>query len=176
MSFEAALNNHAEAIRELAAALRERNAPLAALAGQAQTAIQAITEDMKAGGTVDNFGADNELEQAVEKVEAAAKEESPGRKAINAALEAARSAAKEEKAADPKPAASGAAEPEATPAGAEPLSYEKDVKPVLIKLAGAKGKQALTDLIASFGVPKADKLNAEQLVEAKKQAEKLIAG
>ncbi len=182
MSLENAILELAKSMAQVA----ESNHVLAkAYAGSIETmAAEWVTEDLRdpvprtgggfVGDPVDSSGADKELEQAVEKVEAAAKK--PSAKSSDAKASSEASAEAGAASSDPKPDASGAAEPEDTQAGAEPLSYEKDVKPVLIKLAGARGKQALTDLIASFGVLKADKLNAEQLVAAKAQAEALIAG
>lgn len=188
MSLENAILEHAGAIRELAAALRERNVPLAAIAGEAQSAIKEIRDSMASAPMVTDTRAaekiiheelakqqagDAEMEQAVEKVEknAAAEQARAGSAAAKTSAKAAPS--------DPKPAASGAAEPAGTNDGAEPLDYEKDVKPLLVTVAKERGKVALAELLKGVGLPEGQKghqLNAAQLVEAKKQAEKLIAG
>lgn len=185
MGLEQAILELAASIKLHAASLAELAAANTKLAQNDDAKLEAYkdslvnySEGLLAGG----FKADtSELEQAVEKVEADAKTESPARKQLNAALEAARA---EKKTIDPKPDASGAAEPADTNDGAQPddappLDYEKDVKPLLIKVASKCGKVVLADLLRGVGLPegqKGDKLDAKQLAAAKKQAEKLIAG
>lgn len=178
----AAINDHAAAIRELAAAFIQsanaRNDASAALekayaeatvaGGESKesvkpnTAREAINEALAAAKGGRNKGdkqADADLEQAVSKVEADAK------KNAGAAGTATSTAG----------GTAGPAEEQGGTDQAEPLSYEKDVKPVLVKLAGAKGKDELTKLVKSFGVGKATELSAEQLPRVLEQATKLLA-
>lgn len=56
------------------------------------------------------------------------------------------------------------------------LSYEKDVKPVLVKLANARdqGKAKAVEIVRSFGVAKGDMIPDDKLQEALDLAKKAI--
>lgn len=159
------INGHAAALRESAGkefdtALKLHSSFNVMLADDAPLAVPA---EAATKPEVKNFGTapapapvepDEELEQAVQKVEA-----------------------------DAKNAASGAAEPAGTKAGAPSddvlaLTYDKDVKPLFVKMCSLHGKDSLQPLLLECGLQpkeKGDKLNAEQLVVAKRLAEKMIA-
>lgn len=107
------------------------------------------------------FAKDDELEQAVEKVEAAAKVESAGRKAINEALAKAKEQA--------------AAKVEKTDEPAAALDYKADVYPKLVALAKAKGKPALVGLLKEFDAANGDALKAEQYSAVVARAAELAA-
>lgn len=182
MGLEQAILELAASIKLHAASLAELAAANTKLAQNDDAKLEAYkdslvnySEGLLAGG----FKADtSELEQAVEKVETAAKiEDGDVTQVLN-------KAELRKAVAEAKNAASGAAEPADTNDGAQPddappLDYEKDVKPLLIKVASKCGKVVLADLLRGVGLPegqKGDKLDAKQLAAAKKQAEKLIAG
>lgn len=80
----------------------------------------------------------------------------------------------------PKPARrSRKAAPKKDKAKKEPtLSYEKDVKPVLVKLANARdqGKAKAVEIVRSFGVAKGDMIPDDKLQEALDLAKKAIEG
>lgn len=61
-------------------------------------------------------------------------------------------------AAEEKPAAIAERVAEDEPA---PLTYEKDVRPVAVKLAAAKGRDALVKCLGLFGASKAPELKPE---------------
>ena len=173
MSLEQAINDHAAAIRELAYSISMIASGGSVTVGHARTVVApADSKELVAAAErkSPNVGAlarhgvpqvqpDAELEQAVQKVEAAAKKNAG---AVDTATSTAGGTA-------------GSAGEQGGTDQAEPLSYEKDVKPVLVKLAGAKGKDELTKLVKSFGVGKATELSAEQLPEVLEQANKLLA-
>lgn len=170
MSLEQAILDHAAAIRELAAAFVQSQQNSAAALAKLQEAYAAGTPREEAAANqaqrdaeieaVQKVDADD-IKKAVEKVEADAKAETGKSDAGSAAQQ-------------PSGDTAGSAKEKA---GIEQkaLDYETDVKPVLVKLASAKGKDELTKLIKSFGVAKATELNAEQLAQALDQAKKLLA-
>jgi len=59
-------------------------------------------------------------------------------------------------------------------AALSPLDYERDVKPVGLKLA-AKNKQQLTNLLQEFGVTKGTELKPGQFAEFIQLAQRLVA-
>lgn len=168
------------AILELAAAIREGAAALRASADTRVAAALNISGGVR-GSTVEEAATDSipgkksltgdpEIEQAVEKVEAAANEESPGRKAINAALAAAREA--ESKKAEPAPAPK---EEQKTEQPAVTLDYKADVYPKLVGLAKAKGKPALVGLLKEFDAANGEALKPEQYAQVVARAAELAA-
>jgi hypothetical protein len=68
-----------------------------------------------------------------------------------------------------------APEPDA-PSDTAPLDYEKDVKPVLLQVNRAKGRDALAGLLKQFGAPTGDKLPADKFAEVLAAAEAVLAG
>jgi hypothetical protein len=58
----------------------------------------------------------------------------------------------------------------------EPLDYEKHVKPVLLQVNRAKGRDALAGLLKKFGAPTGDKLPADKFAEVLATAEAILAG
>lgn len=55
------------------------------------------------------------------------------------------------------------------------LNYEKEVRPVLVKVSTAKGRDALVALLAKFDVTKGDQLKASQLDKVLAAANELLA-
>lgn len=180
MSLENAILEHAAAIRELAAAfiqLSQVGAPVSQLreayaAGKdvgKSVGARGPTADEKPRGTTKNEAADNqakieaerdaELEQAVTRVEADAKK--------NAGAADTQTST----AGDTAGSATGAAGTEQ----AEPLSYEKDVKPLLVEYARVTDKDTMTKYVRSFGVQKAPELPADKFAEIIAGAKNLIA-
>lgn len=127
--------------------------------------------DTKGSGTIAT--GDAEVEKDVQKIETAAR--GTPRK------EAAENQAKieTERAADPKPDASGAADTKSTPDGAQsaaddkPLDYLKDVAPTLNKLAKAN-RDALVALFAKYGAKKGVELKAEDYAAVLGEATELL--
>lgn len=169
MSLENSINEMAAAIRMLAesisgAARANAHGQIAAALGDCATAVAEVVEKTAEVAPItvtlsaedkkairEEAKRDAELEKAVEQVEAEAK----------------------------KPAGSAENKAPANTAGSvtEPatLDYEKDVKPVLIKYASAKGKPELSAFVKSFGVDKATELKPEQLADVLAQANAALA-
>lgn len=84
------------------------------------------------------------------------------------AAPAAQSASAASPASSPKPAESPAK-------GDTPLDYEKDVKPIVIKVGAAGKRDALVDLLKKFGVAKAPEVPADKLPAFKAELEALVA-
>lgn len=198
MSIEHTIADLAAAIRELAATVKESNNSRASTAefaeGLARLSMGGnpiLTEGVLTnvrGNTIEQvaerFGVDpkdvpedvpsstiiKETEKAAQLVASDAKH------AIQAALDAAKADAEAKKNAG---AAATQTSTDANTAGSATapaaLDYEKDVKPVLVQLAAAKGKPELAKLVKSFGVEKAAELKPEQLVEVLGQARALMA-
>lgn len=78
--------------------------------------------------------------------------------------------AAETKAATTAPAAESPSEPSA-PA----IDYAKDVKPLLLKVSASRGRDALINLLGSFGVAKGDQLPANKLPEVVAAVNELLA-
>jgi hypothetical protein len=83
---------------------------------------------------------------------------------------------------EPKPTAAEKSETSSPVASQSPasgssetLDYEKDVKPLVIKAGGVKGRDAVLALFGTFGVTKGPELKADQLAPAKAQLEALLA-
>lgn len=57
----------------------------------------------------------------------------------------------------------------------EALNYEKEVRPALVKVSTAKGRDALVALLARFEVTKGDQLKPAQLADALAAANELLA-
>jgi hypothetical protein len=157
MSIENAILELAGAIRELAASNQK-----AAVAGSLMTkeqrqafygeSVRAVAPadpvaDLKEAGKTNPelASAAEELEQAVQKVEADAKAEK------------------------------AAPAPEEISAADTTLDYKIDVKPVLLKVFKAHGQPALKGLLDKFGVPNGDKLSADQLPAVLSEANALLA-
>ena len=47
------------------------------------------------------------------------------------------------------------------------LDYDRDVKPLIVKLAASKGRDSVVAVLGKFGVAKGTELAAEQLADAK---------
>jgi hypothetical protein len=58
---------------------------------------------------------------------------------------------------------------------AEGLNYEKEVRPALVKVSTAKGRDALVALLDKFGVTKGDQLKPSQLAKVLAAANELLA-
>lgn len=168
MSMENAILDHAAALRELSAAIKEMNAGRAAalqfsvgpMAQQAEKAVKAHVQEIVGDKYVVETK-DAELEQAVQKVEGAAKADA--QKTVDEA--------------DAKSAAVKAAEQEAEAAAfdAPNLDYAKDVRPVLLAAIKKAGKDTVAAMLKTFGVEKADKLTVDQLPAVLVEAQKLAA-
>jgi hypothetical protein len=74
------------------------------------------------------------------------------------------------KAAAPKPTPEPAVTEPVVAEGAEPVDYNKDVKPLLLKVSQAKGRDALLALLTKFGAKNGSDLKAEQLGDVKAAA------
>jgi hypothetical protein len=162
MSLENAILEHAAAIRELVAAMVSKGAVLGPKVVMTPAAVEMIADmqPIKTG--------DAEVEQSVQKVEAAAEEESPKRKAINEALAAARAAsAAKEKAPEPK-------DEEPAPAAAA-IDYKTQVYPKLVELGKGKGRAAVVGLLAEFDAKNGDQLKPEQYAKVLARAAELAA-
>lgn len=154
MSMEQAILEHAGALRELAAAIRERNVPLAALAGQAEQAVKEIKDSLLE-------------DKAAELAEARTER-------VAATKEAAAQDAKEnEKPAEVKPDAELDKAVERVEQAA--LDYKKDVYPVLLQVSKIKGKEALRKLLDQFGAKTGDALKAEDFAAIRKAGNELLA-
>lgn len=155
MSMENAILELAAAIRELAGSGHRTTGMPAALA--APYGVVLPTEPAKNSkpnpGRAEFVSGDAELEQAVEKVEAAAKGESKAKAAARAATSV------EEKTDEP----------------AATLDYKADVYPKLVALAKAKGKPALVGLLKEFDAANGDALKAEQYSAVVARAAELAA-
>lgn len=167
MSMEQAILEHAGALKELAAAIRDTrtvgfNPALAAsyvgdgfaevdgypgmvvTAENSKTAVKKNAQaeqdraEPAARKTKDPVAPSDELEKAVTQVEEAAK-----------------------------------AEPELKSAKGGPLDYKTDVVPVLLALQKKNGR--LKELLTSFGAAKGDQLKPEQFAEVIAAAEKMAA-
>lgn len=66
--------------------------------------------------------------------------------------------------ATPAPTASAPAEPVAE--SRSELTFDADLKPVILKLIAAKGNTAAVEVLAKFGVAKATQLKPEQFADA----------
>ncbi len=132
MSLEQAINDHAAAIRELAAAIA------------------------KSGSTVGTEAPATEVVTKVYKIDTTepVKEQTPAQKAI-AEANAAAAAAKVKK----QEAIAEASEP--APAEDKELDYEKDVKPALVQYLKAKGRDAGVALLAKYGAKNGEGVKPE---------------
>lgn len=72
-------------------------------------------------------------------------------------------------------AASAAADAQASTAATEPVNYEKGVKPLILKINTAKGREAATAALGKFGVTKGPDLKPEQYAEFVAHATELLA-
>lgn len=167
MSIENAILEHAAAVRELSASIKAMYAgradALALPASQGGLVGAAVQAAESAGlGTVVRAAAeigatkpqkDVELEQAAQKVEADAKIEE----------ENSRHAERDEQAQKEEAAELAV------------LVYEKDVRPVLLAAIKKAGKDKVAEMLARYGVDKADKLKPEQLPAVLAEAQKLAA-
>lgn len=170
MSLENAILAHATALEKLAEAIKAAfgNVGTAALA----TIVPAGTKELVG---VSGVKPDAELDEAVEQVEKAS---TPARKAINDALAAAKAGTKGKAGNAEKPAEEAKSdEQKGSGAGssdedAEPLDYTKDVRPVLLAAIKKVGKDPVQELIKTYGVDKADKMDPAQYpdIVAKAQA------
>jgi len=165
MSLESAINDHASAIRELAAAIigtRQTGMP-AAMAAPYGKSVDTIEADV----TKVETDAKAEQQKVMAQVEADRKP-STAKEAIADAL--AKAKAEKETAAPVV---------EEDPLDATPLDYEKDVKPKLI--AVGKDKSALVALLASMDVgagktyAKADQLPVAKFGEIVAAADAILA-
>jgi len=148
MSMENAILELAAAIRELAGSgQRGVGMPpaIAAPYGAAHVAADQVSAQQQA----ESLKPDAELEHAVEKVEAAAKEE---------------------KKAEPAPAPKEEAKAEQP---AATLDYKADVYPKLVGLAKAKGKPALVGLLKEFDAANGEALKPEQYAQVVARAAEL---
>jgi regulator of protease activity HflC (stomatin/prohibitin superfamily) len=195
MSMENAIEQHASALNNLAEAIRTAFGGLAALANigqqfQSVSAGGAQVKDVETKDIINTKAAelaaataeraklaqtkqveDAELEQAVKKVEADAT--------------ATRALTKEEKAAAAKAkkdaeAAASAASSETDGADSSDddgavLDYVKDVRPVLLAAIKKSGKETVAEMVKTFGVDKADKIDPAKYGELLAKAEKLAA-
>jgi hypothetical protein len=80
---------------------------------------------------------------------------------------------------EPKPTAPAKSETSSpaasqSPASGEALDYDKDVRPLVIKAGGVKGRDAMLELLAKFGVGKGSEVKPEQLPAFKADLEALI--
>lgn len=177
MSLENAILDHAAALRELAAAFvtsaTARNQASAVLekayaqsssAAESKGHIEITISDEEKQKIRDAAKKDAELEEAVQKVEAEAK-----------ARDEKADAKKNAGAADTQTSTGGATAGSVEEQGSADLDYEKHVKPILIKLASAKGKPEMTALVQSFGVTKATELKGAQLAQIVAKANALMA-
>jgi hypothetical protein len=64
---------------------------------------------------------------------------------------------------------------EKTDASAAAIDYAKEVKPLLVKVSTAKGRDALVTLLAKFGVSKGDQLPQDQLAAVLTEINALLA-
>lgn len=81
--------------------------------------------------------------------------------------------AKEEPIATPAEVSAAPAAKESAPTDA--LDYNKDVKPLLVKVSTAKGREALVGLLQKFGVAKGDQLPQDKLAAVVAEANTLLA-
>lgn len=144
MSLEAALQEHTAVMREL----------LARLTAGSMTAVTMT-------GTEYVAKIDAEASEAAA-AEAAPAKPTTAKDAVAAAKASA--AAAEAKAAEAKPAATEAAA----------LDYATHVRPRLLKVSTAKGRDAVVGLLSKFGVEKGDQLKADQLADALAAANELL--
>jgi hypothetical protein len=171
MSIELSIQDHAAAIRELAAAIR----------GAASSNLATAPATVGARGYTSNPPAEDTIEQDVAKVETDAKAK---QQAAMAAVEADRKPANQTRAAietalaearKAKEAPAPAAVEEDDPlADSAPLDYEKDVKPLLIKVG--KDKTALVALLEKFGAKKGDQIAAADYAAVVAAANAIIGG
>lgn len=97
-------------------------------------------------------------------LEEAIKENTATMKQLIAALQAGARAVTD------KPAAAPKAEPKAPPtASSAALDYEKDVKPLALRVAKEKGREALVKILEGFKVTQANLLKPEQFGDFTKQ-------
>lgn len=155
-----------QAILELAAAFRENTAALQASTSASNEATKSYADVMAGYGAAveaykasDKGGSDAEMEEAVTKVEKAAKSEKKGIEAVKEKLD--------ERLADTIDQAS------LIGADDKVLDYKADVVPALLALQKKTG--GLKDLLTKFGVTKGDQLKAEQYADIVAQANQLAA-
>lgn len=172
MSIELAIQDHAAAIRELAAAIRGAASSNLATAGALTTTADLTTQNERAQAA--------EIDAAVAKVETDAKAK---QQAVMAAVEADRKPANQTRAAietalaearKAKETPAPAAEEDDPLADTAPLDYEKDVKPLLIKVG--KDKTALVALLDKFGAKKGDQIAAADYAAVVVAANAIIGG
>lgn len=155
MSLENAILEHAGAMRELAAAVRALvdSTMGAVVAGTPlRTGAEKVAADRVQGKT--DGGKAESADTATGQVDRAALEQA----VADAKAEEKRNKAEVDKANAPAD-----------------LDYNKDVKPALLTAIKKAGKAKVADLIATFGVDKADKVPAEKLGELLAGAQKLAA-
>ena len=99
----------------------------------------------------------------------------PAAAAGPATAPAAQAAAPEKTAAAPSPAAvSAAADAQASTAATEPVTYDQ-VKPLILKINAAKGREAAAAALGKFGVSKGPDLKPEQYAEFVAHAAEVLA-
>lgn len=192
MSLEQAINEHAAAIRELAAAIRlttsaggngfstadqlkydqEQEALAVAKEAELEKAVAKLEADAKAeqAKVMAKVEADRKPNTAKEAVtEALAKAKAEKEAADKVAFDA--KTAEMKKANDARDAADAAKE--ADPLDAAPLHWDNDVRPAL--LAVGKDRDALVKLMAKYEVPKGGKAPAEKWADLLAEANAIVA-
>ena len=152
MSLEAALQEHTAVMRELLARLSPSTTAIAMTGSEYVAQIDA------------EAAAEVKLPTTAKEAVAAAKAS-----AAAAAVSVKKSAEKvQESAAKVHAATEAAAE------AAAALDYEKDVRPLLVKVSTGKGRDALVALLKDFGATKGDQLKADQLEAVVAAANELL--
>lgn len=105
------------------------------------------------------------LEQALAEHTTALKENTAALLASINAKAGATVAAAAKAATPPAAPAAAAAAPAAPPAATASLDYEKDVKPLALRVAKDKGREKLIEILGTFGVAQANLLKSEQWAE-----------
>lgn len=198
MSMENAILDHAAALRELSAAIKEmyagRAATLALPVEQggagAKAARGAYYDEMVAKGAVSAPRAHEASDEAKEKVRNAprrdpANEQKPEAEPIKQDAEMEKAVSKVEDNAKKEKAGektSGATSQESTgdsfdnDALAAPLEYTRDVRPVLLQLSKAKGKDELLALLKKYGAKNGEAIKADDFAKIVADANALIGG
>jgi hypothetical protein len=157
MSMENAILELAAAIRELAGSGQRITGMAPALAAPCGAAHVAVNE-VSAQQQAEQLKPDAELEEAVQKVEAAAKEEKKADKPVPK---------KEEVKAETKV--------EEPASAAEAIDYKTQVYPKLVELGKGKGRAAVVGLLAEFDAKNGDQLKPEQYSAVLARAAELVA-
>lgn len=166
----------ADAIMELAAAMREQAA--------AQREANDVSRQTAAGyeRAVTAYATASTPADVVEQTKALVKQQSaerdPDQQARGVSPDVVNKATEilKEVVADPELEAAVSKVEESAAEEAKELDYKTDVRPVLLNLAKAKGQPALKELLAKYGAPNGDKLNASDYAGIVADANNLIAG